>query len=219
MAGEEGGFVRAADWILPSQQLIEDHAEGVEVAAAVDVAGNRRCVTTEAEYEKGIDLLKRYMADLANPTSTKASFYVRADNLRQYLDLVINRLGSLSHRLSASSIQKHQYSPEGKLLTAKTPWLEVDDVFYEARGATWALLHIFSAIEVEFQPTLKGKGALATVRQIIHEFEDAQGSLLSPVILNGDGFGIFANYSLTMANYITRANAATLDMRDLLIRG
>jgi hypothetical protein len=39
------------------------------------------------------------------------------------------------------------------------------------------------------------------------------------MILNGDGFGILANYSLTMATYITRANAATLDLRDIMMRG
>ena len=29
----------------------------------------------------------------------------------------------------------------------KTPWLEIDDVFFEARGSAWALLHILRAIE------------------------------------------------------------------------
>lgn len=175
--------------------------------------------TTEGEYQLGVKHLKSYMRDLKDLGSTKAHFYARSDNLIQYLDVVIKRLGSLSYRLSASSIQKHQYDLEGNLLTVKTPWLDVDDVFYEARGATWALLHLFRGIEVDFRMTLKGKAALATVRRIIHEFEDSQASVFSPVILNGDGFGIFANYSLTMANYITRANAATLDLRDLLIRG
>jgi len=175
--------------------------------------------TTEGEYEKGIKHLKGYMRDLKDPASAKAHFYARSDNLISYLDVVIKRLGSLSYRLSASSIQKHQYDLEGNLLTVKTPWLDVDDVFYEARGATWALLHLFRAIEVDFHATLKGKAALATVGRMIHEFEDSQATVLSPMILNGGGFGIFANYSLTMANYITRANAATLDLRDLLIRG
>ena len=175
--------------------------------------------TTEGEYQLGLKHLKNYMKDLKDPESGNAHFYARADNLIQYLDVVIKRLGSLSHRLSASSIQKHQYDLEGNILTVKTPWLEVDDVFYEARGATWALVHTFRAIEIDFHDTLQGKAALATVRRIVHEFEDSQAAVLSPMILNGDGFGIFANYSLTMANYITRANAATLDLRDLLIRG
>jgi hypothetical protein len=41
----------------------------------------------------------------------------------------------------------------------------------------------------------------------------------SPIILNGSGFGIFANHSLVMASYISRANAAVIDLRSLLAQG
>jgi hypothetical protein len=41
----------------------------------------------------------------------------------------------------------------------------------------------------------------------------------SPIILNGSGFGIFANHSLVMASYISRANAAVIDLRSLLSQG
>jgi hypothetical protein len=39
------------------------------------------------------------------------------------------------------------------------------------------------------------------------------------VILNGTGFGLVANHSLVMASYISRANAAVIDLRDLLEQG
>jgi len=39
------------------------------------------------------------------------------------------------------------------------------------------------------------------------------------MILNGNGFGMLANYSLAMANYVARANAAALDLRDVMNRG
>jgi hypothetical protein len=41
----------------------------------------------------------------------------------------------------------------------------------------------------------------------------------SPVILNGSGFGPLANHSLVMASYISRANAAIIDLRNLLAEG
>jgi hypothetical protein len=41
----------------------------------------------------------------------------------------------------------------------------------------------------------------------------------SPVVLNGGGFGLFANHSLVMGSYIARANAAIIDLRELLSRG
>jgi hypothetical protein len=176
--------------------------------------------STEDEYKKGIDSLRNYLGDLKDPRGTNAHFYSRADNLDQYLQVIIKRLGDYSYRLSASSAQKQTYDPvNDKISVTKTPWMEVDDVFWEARGAAWALLHIFKSIEVDFANTLQGKAANATLRQIIHELEDSQSPILSPVILNGDGFGLFANYSVTMANHIARANAATIDLRELMLRG
>jgi len=39
------------------------------------------------------------------------------------------------------------------------------------------------------------------------------------MVLNGSGFGLLANHSLVMASYISRANAAIIDLRDLLAQG
>jgi hypothetical protein len=58
-----------------------------------------------------------------------------------------------------------------------------------------------------------------TLDNMIQALENALTPTLSPVVLNGDGFGLFANYSLAMANYIARANAAALDLRDVMNRG
>ena len=80
-------------------------------------------------------------------------------------------------------------------------------------------MHIFRAIEVDFRKVLNDKNALASAKQIIIELEGAQGEMWSPVILNGSGFGVLANHSLTMAAYLSRASAAISDMRDLLTRG
>ena len=61
------------------------------------------------------------------------------------------------------------------------------------------------------------KNARPSLRQIIRELGHAEAR--SPVVLNGSPFGFFANHSLVMANYISRANAAIIDLRDLLRRG
>ncbi|RLW61299.1 MAG: hypothetical protein B6D70_09505, partial [gamma proteobacterium symbiont of Stewartia floridana] len=60
---------------------------------------------------------------------------------------------------------------------------------------------------------------LVSLRQIIRELEATQAPISSPVVLNGKGFGMFANYSLVMASYISRANAAVIDLRNLLSQG
>ena len=186
---------------------------------------------TEGEYRKGLKALNDYMYRLTDQANQQGQFYARADNLRQYLEIVEKRLGSLSQRLSASvgqirintdlagDVGATQSTSASSSVVVKTPWLELDDVFYEARGATWALREMLVAIEYDFEDVLKKKNALISLRQIIRELEEAQQPTLSPVIINGSGFGLFANYSLTMANYIARANAAVIDLSDLLQQG
>ena len=187
--------------------------------------------STEAEYQRGLNALGNYLQRLSDPNTPSAQFYARADNLRQWLFDVETRLGSLSQRLSASVGKRRlntdlagdsaatQSTPTDYDPEVKTPWTQIDDVFYEARGTAWALLHILKAIEVDFRDILEKKNALVSLRQIIRELEATQEELWSPVILNGSGFGLFANHSLVMASYISRANAAILDLRELLSQG
>lgn len=104
-------------------------------------------------------------------------------------------------------------------LLVKTPWLEIDNNFYEARGACWALIHMLKAIQIDFAPVLQKKNAEASLAQIIRELESTQEAIWSPVILNGSGFGFVANHSLVMASYISRANAGLIDLRELLAKG
>ncbi|MBU1285361.1 MAG: DUF2333 family protein [Gammaproteobacteria bacterium] len=188
---------------------------------------------SEAEYAEGIKSLDRYLARLADPSQSNAQFYTRADNLNNWLGDAATRLGSLSQRLSASvgrvRLNTNEVDPglangmvqadfvEG--VDYETPWLQIDNVFYEARGQAWALAHLLRAIEVDFADVLAKKNATVSVRQIIRELEAAQEPLWSPMILNGSGYGLLANHSLVMANYISRANAGLIDLRQLLSQG
>ncbi|WP_271273416.1 DUF2333 family protein [Aliamphritea hakodatensis] len=185
---------------------------------------------TESEYRKAVKALLGYEARLAR-NDDAAQFYARADNLRGWLADVSTRLGSLSQRLSASVGQKRvntdlagdnearQSTAAAGELEIKTPWMEIDDVFYEARGTSWALIHLLKAVEQDFAPALEKKNALISLRQIIRELEATQSTIWSPVILNGTEFGFLSNHSLVMASYISRANAAIIDLRDLLSQG
>ena len=186
---------------------------------------------TESEYQEAIVRLNSYLMRIADDNQSDAQFYARADNLANWLLNVESRLGSLSQRLSASVRQERvntdisgdpgaaQSTPTQTELSVKTPWLLIDDVFYEARGATWAMIHFLKAAEVDFGQVLDDKNANASLQQIIRDLEYSQRTVFFPVILNGSGYGVFANHSLTMANYISRANAAISDLRELLSQG
>lgn len=185
--------------------------------------------STESKYDEGQAKLKAYLARLADHSDETAQFYARADNLSQWLKDVETRLGSLSQRLSASVGRKRintDVIEDGVASTAtdeeyevKTPWMEIDDVFYEARGTAWALIHLLKAVEVDFAEILRKKNAIVSLRQIVRELEGTQQTLWSPMVLNGGGFGVFANHSLVMASYVSRANAAIIDLRTLLSQG
>ncbi|MBT9303767.1 MULTISPECIES: DUF2333 family protein [Pseudomonas] len=187
--------------------------------------------SSESEYQEGINSLSRYQARLSDPNQKGALFYARADNLNNWLGDVATRLGSLSQRLSASvgrvklnTALKTEALAPGEVPqvdeeVVETPWMQIDNVFYEARGQAWALSHLLRAIEVDFADVLAKKNATVSVRQIIRELEASQETLWSPMILNGSGYGVLANHSLVMANYISRANAAVIDLRQLLNQG
>lgn len=186
---------------------------------------------SESEYRKGLKRLRSYFYRLSDPSARDAQFYSRADNLRYWLQTVETRLGSLSQRLSASVGQRRlntdlagdaearqstSVAPEEEV---KTPWLEIDDVFYQARGTSWALIQFLRAAETDFAEVLEKKNATVSLQQIIRELEATQETVFSPIILNGSGFGLVANHSLVMASYISRANAAMINLRELLMDG
>jgi len=182
--------------------------------------------SSENEYERGIDRLNHYLHRLVK-VDGNGQFFARADNLADWFKNVETRLGSLSQRLSACvgkprlnvDVLDDSLSTDNELVVVKTPWSQIDDIFYEARGTSWALINLLTAIEKDFSDVLEKKNALVSLRQVVRELKETQISISSPIILNGDGFGFLANHSLVMANYISRANAAIIDLRRLLEQG
>lgn len=185
---------------------------------------------TESEYRDGIEAFINYRQRLldGNPDT---QFYARADNLREWLSQVEKRLGSVTRRLGnsvaidrinddlAGDPAAEAAGTQPDTVNVRTNWFQVDNVFFEARGTAWALVHFFRAAEFDFARVLADKNAAVSVRQIIRELEASLGPLRSPMILNGGGYGLFANHSLVMANYLARANTAVINLRDLLDRG
>jgi hypothetical protein len=185
----------------------------------------------EARYRDAIEALQSFETRLTDADPGNAQFYARADNLREWLAVVELRLGSLSQRLSASVGQVRVNTDLGGAPTGaatretsgdvivKTPWLEIDNVFYEARGTVWALLMFLRAAQFDFERTLEDKNAIVSLRQVIRELEEDLRPIRSPMILNGQGFGLFPNHSLVLASYLSRAHSAVADLRRLLEQG
>ena len=186
---------------------------------------------SESRYRDGIEGLTHYRDRLVGADQPPAEFFARADNLREWLAQVEKRLGSLTNRLGnsvaddrineslAMDSSAEAAQPQPDRVIVRTPWYEIDDIFFEARGTAWALVHFFRAAEFDFAQVLEDKNAEASVRQIIRELEASLDPIRSPIILNGGGYGLTANHSLVMANYLARANAAVINLRELLDQG
>ena len=182
----------------------------------------------ESEYRDGIKALERYMQRLSKG---EAQFFARGDNLRVYLQVVEKRLGNLAQRLSyavgqndldtelAGDPSARRADGMAEQMHNQTAWSQIDDVFFEARGYTWALIHMLQAMALDFESVLKTRNAQVSLDQIIRKLQSTQDPVWSPLILNGTGFGPMANHSLVMASYISRANAAIIDLRRLLEQG
>ncbi|PSV45400.1 DUF2333 family protein [Photobacterium sp. GB-36] len=177
--------------------------------------------SAESEYQNAIDALTRYR-DRLSASRHPAQFYSRDDNLVAWLEVVQKRLGTISQDLG-SSVGEPQLimdsKTEGKevsLNAPKTSWFKIDNVFYESRGSTWAILLLMKAMKHDFEPLLEEEKATVMINQIIRELEATQETIWSPMILNGMGFGLLPNHSLIMANYVSRAQAGTVDLINLL---
>ena len=186
---------------------------------------------TEDEYRDGGNRIRAYALRLTDVGATRTQFYARADNLARWLEEVQTRLGDISQRLS-QSVGKRQLNldlagePAATAATevpadteTRTGWFEIDDVFFEARGQTWALIHLLKAVEQDFARCWRIRTLVSACDRSSANWKPPQQPIWSPMILNGGGFGFLANHSLVMASYISRANAALIDLRDLLDKG
>ena len=186
---------------------------------------------SEDKYLEGAVLVEKYLHRLAAPQNKTARFLAGSNNLRDWLEDVAKRLANLSQRLSASvgqmrintnvaiNTETNESNTAPLEIEEKTPWTQIDNVFYETRGTCYALIHFLQAIEIDFAKVLKQKNATMTLQQVIRELKATQKTIWSPMVLNGSEFGLFANHSLVLSSYISRANTGIIELYTLLERG
>lgn len=162
----------------------------------------------EHQLEESLVSLEGYLEALG---SQNAGFAAGA-GLASWLDQVAQRLDGLGMRLSASVGSRERLRELGlddAELPPRTPWYRVDNIFFEARGSGWALIHLLEAMRHDQADVLEAAGTLDDMTLLVAELRRTQRRLWSPMILNGSGFGVFANHSLVMANHIVRARDLT----------
>ncbi|MCW4151074.1 DUF2333 family protein [Halomonas sp. 18H] len=192
---------------LPS--LLEGSSEGL-TSAAVSLRGNGRnwlYPSTEHHLRQAIEALEQ-----AGPQATSAS-----GGLATWLGQVAEDLDNTGVRLSASVGDRKRLAELGiavSSLPEATSWYRVDNIFFEARGQAWALRHLLTALRQDHQAAIEEAGLSRTWEALMAELERSQRRLWSPLVLNGSGFGIFANHSLVMASHVLKARDLVRELAD-----
>ncbi len=158
--------------------------------------------SAEGAFSRGNAALERFRADLGG----KANFYPRSDNLIQLLDPLMSELGAVTSTLAKSRAESDAAA-----------WLEIDNNFYYAQGAAFAMLGLMRAVRFEFRGVLQDKGALEITDQIIHSLEESQ---FEPwIITNGRKDGILANHSNNLKVYLDDARQKMNSLVSILVKG
>jgi len=149
---------------------------------------------------------------LDNLRTGRSFFYPRADNLVELLSQYASLMGGLNTRLmnapgdvkSTLVVENVEKGEEDMTrVDIDIPWYRIDDSFYYAQGAAYALLESFKAIRVDFIDVLTDKNSLKLVDKILENLDRCQFEPL--IIFNGDPASIFANHSLNLSGVFNDA--------------
>lgn len=157
--------------------------------------------SAESAFQRGNRALRAFNAQLGE---TK-SFFPRADNLVQLLEMYVSELGAVTTLL----------------LNARRPgevaWCDIDDNFYRAQGVGYGVLTMMRTVRQDFQPVLEDKNALEITDLIIGSLADSQ---FEPwMVTNGSRDGILANHSSNLKAYLDDARQKMNSLITMLREG
>ncbi|MFC1883286.1 DUF2333 family protein [Thermodesulfobacteriota bacterium] len=164
----------------------------------------------ESKWKLARKSLGKFHEDLL---SGRSHFYPRADNLVELLNQYASLMGGINTRLMNAprdikkvltfDEEKGKKGSDLKMVEVDIPWRKIDDNFYYAQGASFALYESFRAIRVDFIDVLEDKNSVKLVDKIL---EDLERCYFEPLIVfNGDPDSIFANHSLNLSGMFNDA--------------
>ena len=159
--------------------------------------------SAESRYKRAIADLQRYRERLERD---EAAFSPRADNLHKFLGDLASLLGGVSNRLANAprDIQIRITEETAGDTTADreqeirhlTPWRQLDDNFYYARGVLYVIRQLMLAVKYDFSDIIAQRNAGSLVTAIVRTLDRAQFEPL--IIANGDRGSLWANHSLQL---------------------
>lgn len=220
-AWEFGVLQQTRQLVLAMPGMTADELPEIDEAseALLGDSGDWFYPSTEHRLDQAGKALDDYMLRLEAPGAPGLA--AGGQGLSPWLYSVADSLDGLSYRLSASIGNPEALADlnvDVDRVPGETPWYRVDNVFFEARGQAWALLSLLKAVRHDQADVLATHDLTAHWDALIAELQASQRRLWSPVVLNGSGFGMFANHSLVMANHLLGARDRARALADTLSR-
>ena len=178
--------------------------------------------SSAGQYKKTMKGILDYQTRLMDKDEFDAQFVARVGTLTPWLKLVVTRLDGYNQNLRMAvgsedvdtntagdrGSESSKNRSFGNTELQKTPWVDIDNVFWETYGYCEALIEQFEAIRVDFAQTLADKNNLPTLDQVILDLKGTQKQVDSFMVLNGSSdtsYGFASNYSLVMASSVGTA--------------
>ncbi|SDJ40297.1 DUF2333 family protein [Billgrantia gudaonensis] len=213
-AWEYGVLIQARELAASLPAMFADEAAGLDAVQAPLRHDSRDWLFpgTERKLAQARDALGDRLAGLAGEAT---GFAATGEGLALWLDRVAERLDEQSRQLSASVADDEIVSQlDVEAAPEETPWYRVDDVFHEARGTGWALGQLMEGVQRDHADVIAAAGATQRWERLRMLLERTQRRMWSPVVLNGSGFGVFANHSLVMASHLLQARDLARSLAD-----
>jgi hypothetical protein len=143
--------------------------------------------SSEDQYEKGLDLLKKYEADLVKGDA-KAIFNLRTDDMHNMLEFIIGN--------------QFLDQPLGLLVQSndEVPYTELDDQIYYTQGVILVLRDTLRTF-IHLYPEVKEKGGKENIQIAFREMN--QICTFDPlIVLRGNHDSIMADHRGKMARYL-----------------
>ncbi|MEE8434594.1 MAG: DUF2333 family protein [bacterium] len=157
--------------------------------------------SAESAFRRGNTALRRFAGELGG----SANVYPRADNLIELLKIFISELGTVSTRLLEAQDSD------------KVSWFEIDDNFYFAQGAGFAMYGMMLAVREDFKGVLTDKNALKITGLIVQSLKASQ---FEPwVVTNGSKNGFLANHSNNLKVFLDDARQKMKSLESILDQG
>ncbi len=181
---------------------------------------------SEKQYKDATKQLNQYLRRMSAKGASPGEFFApRQDQVIKFLDRQIGILGSYTSLLQQNvRIPTHNANilnstdPVTSNAQVNSMWKR-DDVFYEVRGGVFVTYHMMLALRRDAERLFNNADALGIMNRILNELESANQPMISPVVLNGNEYGLLANHSLVLASHIARAHLAMRELQQQLSGG